>query len=157
MGNIPGVPSSSKDDWRTPKKLFRELEKQHGPFTLDAAASDNNHLCDRYFTKKDNALIQRWEGFVWVNPPYGNMLAKFVKKAYYESEHCKVVMLIPVSTDTSYWHKYILDNKRTSFKPGIQVQFLPGRIKFIDPTQPITKNGRASFPSALVIFDRRNL
>lgn len=48
--------SSDKDFWETPQSLFDELnEKYH--FTLDAAASDENHKCSRYFTKEDNGLL----------------------------------------------------------------------------------------------------
>ena len=43
--------SSDKDYWETPQSLFDELNAEFN-FTLDAAASDTNHKCKRYFTKK---------------------------------------------------------------------------------------------------------
>ena len=53
--------SSDKDYWETPQSLFDELNAEFN-FTLDAAASDVNHKCKRYFTKKDNGLLQDWQG-----------------------------------------------------------------------------------------------
>lgn len=43
--------SSNKDYWETPQSLFDELNAEFN-FTLDAAASDANRKCKRYFTKK---------------------------------------------------------------------------------------------------------
>ena len=54
---------SQRDDWGTPKKLFDELNKEFH-FDLDAAASDSNHKCDRYFTVEDNGLMQSWGGIL---------------------------------------------------------------------------------------------
>jgi len=147
-----GLMSSDKDDWRTPIKVFNEIDKEHGPFTLDAAADDKNHLCDEYFTMDDDALKQKWSGIVWVNPPYGRIGPLFVRKAWIESEHCKVVMLIPARPDTSYWHKYILDDEGRGFQRGVSVRFWPGRIKFTNPNSSNT--GAAPFPAAVVVFDR---
>jgi site-specific DNA-methyltransferase (adenine-specific) len=53
--------SSEKNFWETPQKLFDELDAEFH-FTLDAAASDENHKCARYFTQKDDGLRQNWGG-----------------------------------------------------------------------------------------------
>lgn len=135
--------SSKKMDWETPQEFFNNLNKKF-KFDLDACASDDNHKCDNYFTENDNALEQDWIGNVFVNPPYGRAMSKFVEKAY--QEHMRdtdrfIVMLIPARTDTTYWHGFI-QNKAT-------VKFLKGRLKFevngvsTDP---------APFPSALVVY-----
>src|SRR5688572_7206513 len=56
---------------RTPAALFRKLHAEFG-FTLDAAASDVNALCPRYFTRDQDALGQDWgTDVVWLNPPFG--------------------------------------------------------------------------------------
>lgn len=46
-----GLMSADRDDWETPLWLFRELDNEFH-FTLDAAASGDNHKCQKYFTKK---------------------------------------------------------------------------------------------------------
>lgn len=76
-----GMMSSLTDDWGTPQKLFDELNKEFS-FTLDACASAHNHKVDNYFSIADDALVQNWTGVVWMNPPYGRAIGKWMKKAY---------------------------------------------------------------------------
>lgn len=56
-----GLMTSSSDSWATPQWLFDELNTKYH-FTLDAAASDENHKCDRYYTVKEDGLTQKWGG-----------------------------------------------------------------------------------------------
>jgi hypothetical protein len=73
-----------------------------------------------------------------MNPPYGRVIGKWVKKAYEESLRGALVMcLLPARTDTAWWHDYCMRG---------EVTFLRGRLKFGD-----AKAG-APFPSALVLF-----
>lgn len=51
MTNLTTMFSSDKDYWETPQSLFDELNAESN-FTLDAAASDANHKCEKYFTKR---------------------------------------------------------------------------------------------------------
>ena len=61
--------SSKSNEWETPKELFDKLNNEF-KFTLDAAASDQNHKCERYFTIEEDGLKQNWAGErVWCNPP----------------------------------------------------------------------------------------
>ena len=138
--------TSNKDDWETPSLLFRKLNEKYS-FDLDAAASDENHKVDNYFTENDDALKQRWGGNVFVNPPYGRNIRAWVEKAYQESvrdPNRKIVMLIPSRTDTSYWHDFIF--------PHADIEFIRGRLKF-------EVNGQAGnpapFPSAIVVFGKQ--
>jgi len=62
--------SSAKDDWETPQIFFDNLNSEFG-FTLDSAASDTNHKCDRYYTKENDGLSQEWDDSTYCNPPYG--------------------------------------------------------------------------------------
>lgn len=62
--------SSKKPDWETPKAFFDDLDKEFH-FTLDAAASDRNTKCERYYTEQDNALDKEWSESTYCNPPYG--------------------------------------------------------------------------------------
>ena len=136
--------SSEKMDWTTPPMFFQELDREFH-FTLDAAASDSNHLCKRYFTEKEDALKQKWTGRAWLNSPYGRQIGKWVKKAYEEVECGNaelVVMLLPARTDTKYFHQYCMK----VWPHGIR--FIKGRLKFGDG-----KNS-APFPSMVVIFKK---
>jgi site-specific DNA-methyltransferase (adenine-specific) len=132
--------SSKSTDWGTPQSFYDELNSKYN-FTLDPCASDKNHKCSKYYTKKDDGLKQNWAGnTVFMNPPYGKEIKGWIQKAYQESRKPKttVVCLLPARTDTTYWHDYCMR--------ADEVHFIKGRLKFGDG-----KNG-APFPSAVVVF-----
>src|SRR5262245_3506671 len=99
--------SSASDEWETPQWLFDLLDSEFG-FTRDVCATRENAKCTRYFSPKDDALKQTWEGVCWMNPPYGRAIGRFIEKAFRSSlEGATVVCLIPARTDTDYWHRFI--------------------------------------------------
>lgn len=55
--------SSKTDSWATPADFFRELDEEFH-FNLDPCADEYNHKCDRYFTIKENGLLQDWGGAI---------------------------------------------------------------------------------------------
>lgn len=59
--NLKGVYSRESDEWSTPQKLFDELDAEFG-FDLDPCATNENHKCDRYFTKVEDGLQHSWGG-----------------------------------------------------------------------------------------------
>lgn len=140
MANIDVMFSSQTDNWATPQDFFEELDAEFH-FDLDPCASDENHKCERYFTKEQNGLVQDWGGSrVFCNPPYGKEIADWVRKAFEEGhkENTLVVMLIPARTDTRYFHDYI--------QHRAEVRFVRGRLKFGNVNQS------APFPSMVVVF-----
>lgn len=131
--------SSKTEEWATPQAFFDELNKEFS-FTLDVCANETNAKCNRYFTKEHDGLLQKWDHeLVWMNPPYGREIGKWVKKAS-EARGGVVVCLLPARTDTKYFHEYIYKNPRST------IRFIKGRLKFGD-----SKNS-APFPSMVVIF-----
>lgn len=60
--------SSNKEDWATPQDFFDRLNEEFH-FTLDPSADDLNHKCSRYFTKRENGLLQDWGGNVSIAIP----------------------------------------------------------------------------------------
>ena len=64
------MPKSKKNDFWTPRDVFEALDERFGPYTLDAAASEENALVEDYYDKEANSLQQEWTGRVWCNPPY---------------------------------------------------------------------------------------
>ena len=76
--------TSRSCEWTTPQDFFEALDLQFH-FTLDPCATPKNAKCKRYFTKRDDGLAQPWTGRVFMNPPYGREIGKWVKKAYEES------------------------------------------------------------------------
>lgn len=129
--------SSTRHDWATPQGLFDTLNAEFN-FTLDPCATDASAKCKKYYTVEDDGLSKSWQDErVFMNPPYGREIGKWVKKAF-ESKAELVVCLIPARTDTKWFHEYIYNKS--------EIRFIRGRVHFDD-----SKNS-APFPSMLVIF-----
>lgn len=129
--------SSATEDWNTPPELFARLDRMFH-FQCDVAASRENHLCAKYFTKEENGLVQTWGGVNWMNPPYGRKIGDWIRKADEEAQKGNLtVALVPARVDTAWWQDYC-----TKW----HYVFLRGRLKFSG-----SKNS-APFPSALVFF-----
>ena len=132
--------SSEDETWYTPQDFFNSLNNEF-KFTLDPCCSVETAKCSKFYTEKEDGLIQDWQGeTVFCNPPYGKKIKDWVKKCYFESKKplTTVVMLIPARTDTSYFHDFIYNKS--------EIRFIRGRLKFGD-----SKNG-APFPSMVVIY-----
>lgn len=52
---------TSEEEWATPIELYESLDKEFH-FNLDPCATDENHKCEKYFTKADDGLSQDWGG-----------------------------------------------------------------------------------------------
>jgi len=128
---------SDRHTWETPADLFERLDREFS-FTLDVCALPETAKCEHYFTPEDDGLAKEWSGVCWMNPPYGREIGKWMQKAFNASKYgCTVVCLVPVRTDTEWWHNFSIRG---------EVRFIRGRLKFGG-----AKSG-APFPSAIVIF-----
>lgn len=52
---------SNRMDWETPTDLFSKLDNEFH-FTLDAASSETNHKCSKYYTAENSAFNHEWGG-----------------------------------------------------------------------------------------------
>lgn len=59
--NLDVMFSSKTDDWATPPDFYKKLDEEFH-FDLDPAADDRNHKCEKYFTVKQDGLLQDWGG-----------------------------------------------------------------------------------------------
>lgn len=134
--------SSNLMDWETPLDLFQELDREFH-FTLDPCCYPRTAKCPKYFTEETDGLAQDWSNeVVFMNPPYGKEMPKWIEKAYYESlKGATVVCLIPSRTDTRYFHDFI--------EPYASIRFLKGRVKFLQNGEALNP---APFPSMVCIF-----
>lgn len=142
--------SSKTDEHPTPQWFFDMLDKEFG-FTLDPCATHENAKCPVYFTKEDDGLAQDWRGHtVFMNPPYGSEIKKWMHKAYESSQDgATVVCLVPARTDTRWWRDYVgyYDwATKTQVNHASEVRLVTGRLRFGG-----AKN-TAPFPSAVVIY-----
>ena len=87
------VPTGS-DDWYTPSWIFEALKVS---FDLDVCSPPEGIKwlpAKRYYSLLDDGLLQDWEGFIWMNPPYSNPLP-WVRKFI---QHGEGIALVPTST-----------------------------------------------------------
>ena len=141
MGIQKNTFKSNSVEYSTPKEIFEPLQKGFN-IVLDVCASGENNKCDIYFSKEQNSLKQDWHkiGNAWMNPPFSRDLKKWVEKAYTEAQKgINVVCLLPVRSNTIWWHKFIIDTKS-------EVRFLKGEIKFNGMDRGLW------LPFAIVIF-----
>jgi site-specific DNA-methyltransferase (adenine-specific) len=136
-----GMFTSTTDEWATPNDFFDRLDVEFG-FTIDVCASFENRKCDQFYDRTDNGLAQRWAGTCWMNPPYGREISAWIRKAREASqEGATVVCLIPVRTDTAYWHDDVMR--------AAEIRFVRGRMNFDGDA---ASGHNAPFPSAVVVF-----
>jgi phage N-6-adenine-methyltransferase len=115
----------SSDEWATPQAVVDVLAGWFGPFDLDPCCRPETAKAPAYWTKSDDGLLQPWHGRVWVNPPYSNP-RPWIEKAISASsrgEVRRVVMLLPGSTDTTWFHDLVM--------PHADLIFMRGRIRFL--------------------------
>ena len=136
---------SRKDQtWETPIDFFNELNREFN-FTLDPCCAKETAKCEKFYTEKENGLIQDWGGeTVFCNPPYGREQKKWIQKCFKEGQkqNTTVVMLIPARTDTIAFHEYIYGKA--------EIRFIKGRLKFGGAKTS------APFPSMIVVFKKQN-
>ena len=143
--------SSDRDDWGTPDALYDVLDSEFR-FCLDASAQQHNSRCARYISPEEDALslpVGEWHrrstgmGAVWLNPPYGRDVARWVDRAIAECEAgATVVLLLFASTDTAWW--------RRLWDAASEVRFLTGRLHF--SRHDGTMAGAAPKGSAIVVL-----
>jgi phage N-6-adenine-methyltransferase len=132
--------SRKEDTWETPQDFYDRLDAEFN-FTLDPSCAIETAKCKKFYTMAEDGLKQSWEGeTVYCNPPYGRVIADWVKKAYEESRkpNTTVVMLLPARTDTKWFHGYIYGKA--------EVRFIKGRLKFGGSQY------NAPFPNMVVVF-----
>jgi phage N-6-adenine-methyltransferase len=147
------------DDRRTPRAIFDPLNDEHS-FTVDVAASEENALCERRFTRETDGLLWPWKGErVWCNPPFSR-IEPWVAKAWQEMrDRCeRVVMILPANrTEQRWWQTYVEPFRDRGVIDGLSLttRFIAGRPKFAAPGAPIpTKGDRPPFGCVLLTWRR---
>lgn len=109
------------NEWYTPSYIFSSLACR---FDLDVASPIDKQFCnvpaDLFITK--DSLSKKWDGFVWMNPPFGNQKNKFLWISKF-IKHGNGIALMPDRTSTSWWQMFASKSDA--------VLFVDKKIKFI--------------------------
>lgn len=141
LNHSMAVMGSSVDmTWATPQEWFNYLDLEF-KFTLDPCCVPETAKCELFFTPVENGLAQSWQDHrVFMNPPYGDAIYDWMRKAYTEARDngALVVCFVPARVDTRWWHEFAAK--------ASDIRFPIGRVKFAGAT------ASAPFPVAVVIF-----
>lgn len=110
------------NEWYTPKYVFDAMGVH---FDLDVASPVNREFCsvpaEKFITQ--DSLDMEWNGFIWMNPPYGNQKTKFDWINKFLSVE-NGVALMPDRTSAPWWQYFSQNCDR--------ILFTNKKIKFIN-------------------------
>ena len=91
-------------EWYTPRYIFDALGVE---FDLDPCSPGKDIVpwipAKKHLTSEDNGLMAKWEGTVWMNPPYGRETPDWLGKL---SLHGTGIALVFCRPDTIWFQKY---------------------------------------------------
>lgn len=117
-------------DWITPPSLLEPLDREFG-FDEDVTPLGGVE-----------AFFREWRGSIYVNPPYGPQIERWLRKGLNEiaKGHADVVvMLLPVRADTRWFHDLVL-------RYASEIRLIKGRLMFSGRTSS------APFASMVAVF-----
>lgn len=137
------VNTTNNDEWLTPPGIVRVL----GEFDLDPCAPVSRpwDTARNHYTKVDDGLSREWNGRVWLNPPYGREVAKWMQRL---ASHRDGIALVPSRTDTAWYQKFV-------FGAADAVFFFGYRLKFYYVSG--VRAGSSGAPSCLVAYGMHNV
>ena len=121
--------TGESDEWYTPREMFDALDCR---FDLDPCSPGYDHWvpADAVYTKDDDGLVWPWQGFVFMNPPFGGRnghvpwLEKFMK-------HGNGIAIVRAYTSAAWFHDYAIYADCLLFPRG--------KTKFIRPSGEVGK------------------
>lgn len=143
MGNEKTV--ADTDVWLTPPYIIKAL----GEFDLDPCSCLDRpwDTAKKHYTIEDDGLAQEWEGRVWMNPPYGPPMPKWLEKL--ANHPGGGIALTFARTETRVFHEYVWGVADAVF-------FFKGRLKFHRPDGVVSKKDPGS-PSVLIAYGAENV
>jgi hypothetical protein len=113
------------DEWYTPPHVFTAMGVR---FDLDVSSPGHNVVpwipTDAHVSSAFDGLTARWDGFVWMNPPFGgrNGLVPWLERFF---DHGNGVALVPDRTSAPWWQRFSPRADRTLF--------VAEKLKFLTP------------------------
>lgn len=122
------IASAKREDWNTPPEIIAAVHRAlGGPPELDPCSNANSVVgARRTICRPDDGLMADWTAAsIFVNPPFGKGIAKWVGRCVLASQMgSQVVLLVPAAVDTRHWQGLI-------FPTSDAICFLRGRVRFI--------------------------
>jgi hypothetical protein len=138
--------SSKSSEWYTPKRLVELVVAFLGGVDVDPCSNsvaEPNVPAASHYTTENDGLAHAWCGKVYMNPPYGRPIGRWVEHLVEQREAGNLtegLALLPARTDTGWFH----------LLRGYPLCFLRGRLRFITGDSQKQAMTNAPFPSVLV-------
>lgn len=138
--NTAPLMTSESNEWYTPTHIIERVLKVLGEINLDPCSNSKatpNVPALMHYTKEDDGLCRAWQGAVYMNPPYGEVIGQWIAKlvaAHGAENVTEAIALVPARTDTR-WFQLLRD---------FPLCFIRGRLRFSDA------DNSATFPSVVV-------
>jgi hypothetical protein len=125
------IKQAKSSNWGTPAHILTRFDGYFDPCPFPMPDWDG--------------LAIPWPQWVFVNPPFCD-LAEWAKKCVDEHRHgaAHIALLMPARVDTKAFHSHIL--------PNAQIEFIKGRLKFVDLDQSSALPVAAPFPCIIAHF-----
>lgn len=122
--------NSGNNEWYTPTEIIETARRVMGSIDLDPASSEianQTVKAETYYTAETNGLNKKWDGNVWLNPPYSTeLIDKFVDKLVEQKDNYKqAIVLVNNATETEWFEKIV--------NVASAVCFPRHRVKFYKP------------------------
>jgi ParB family chromosome partitioning protein len=131
--------NSGENEWYTPPQFIESARLVMGSIDTDPASNPIANAtvkAARFFTKDEDGLQQKWEGNVWMNPPYAQPLmsqfAEAISEKFETGEIEQAIILVNNATETQWFQRMA--------SVASAVCFPKSRVKFLDP------NGKPGAP-----------
>lgn len=141
--NHPHNKLNASQEWLTPPKIIEAL----GPFDLDPCATVDRpwNTAKKHYDCIQNGLWNKWDGRVWLNPPYGSETVLWIQAL---ASHGNGIALIFARTETKMFFDFI-------WPKADAIMFLKGRITFYHKDGSLSKNNSGS-ASVLIAYGSDN-
>lgn len=123
---------TTRDNWMTPRDFVEQVCTGLGieQFDFDAAADPASTVASWFTHDLESCIAEghfrEFSGYIWCNPPFvlKNVLIPLLLDACRNNSAAKLIMLIPIATETKLWKEHIWQE---------DLIFLGSRLKFLDP------------------------
>jgi phage N-6-adenine-methyltransferase len=151
--------------YKTPAAFMAMVRMEFGPLTWDLAACRDNTQAGQYLTETDNSLSEdrpwrRLGGWLWLNPPYGNIGAWAAKCAAESEAGAKILFLVPASVGSDWYAEHVHEKAEVRYlRPRLAFEFLyplDYKDKHGNPSPKAGMPNKDPYPKDLLlaIYDR---
>lgn len=132
------------DEWLTPPEILQKL----GEFDLDPCSPINRpwDVAKEHFTILDNGLSKHWFGRVFLNPPYGREVGRWLNKL---AGHGNGIAIIFARTETQFFWDYV-------WGKADSILFMKGRPHFYT-VEGKRARANSGAPICLIAYGSQNV